>query len=591
MTNKKKNLVLGISNSHDAGVAIIHDGNVLAAINEERFNRKKNASGFPHLCIEKIWDIAGVSPHEITRVAVAGTALGAPPLNNDFSDDNGRYSFSQVLAEKIDLMPFGNTVLSSDITSSLYRKFIRMRMNTQFPEIVELIKAVGVDAPMEAIEHHDAHVAAAYYASGDASSLVISNDGFGDGMCAKVGLVEHSGEELKIISNNVFFNSLGTYYNYVTHFCGFMKGHHAGKTTGLAAYGDATKTIEIFRKLIEWDEKKGIYVNKGKLFRNCLYDVHNKLKGFSREDAAAGIQQHLEDILVSMIKHYILKTGRNKVALVGGVHANVKVNQRIAALSEVDHVYVFPNMGDGGLALGAAYLSWAKANDWKVEPVGLSSTYLGPEFTEDEVVNSLAAADGIDWHKSDNIAKHVAECLRDGKIVARFDGRMEYGPRALGNRSILYTAADKEVNQWLNKQLHRTEFMPFAPVIREEDAADYFIGVNEKIRMATEFMTITCDVTERCIKEAPAVVHVDNTARPQIISRGSNPDYYDILTEYKKLTGLSILVNTSFNMHEEPIVCTPDDAIKAFLDSHLDVLAIGPFSVKNVNKAIVAASA
>ena len=591
MTNKKKNLVLGISNSHDAGVAIIHDGKVLAAINEERLSRKKNASGFPYLCLEKIWDIAGVSPHEISRVAVAGTSLGAPPLNNDFSNDNGSHSFSQVIAEKIDLMPFGSTIFSSNITASLYRKFISMRMNMQLPKIIQLIKSMGVDAPIEVVDHHDAHVAAGYYASGDESSLVISNDGFGDGMCAKVGLVEHSGDELKIISSNVFFNSLGTYYNYVTHFCGFMKGHHAGKTTGIAAYGDATKTIEIFRKLIVWDDEKGIYVNKGKLFRNCLTDIYNKLEGFSREDAAAGIQQHLEDILVSMVKHYVLRTGRSNVVLVGGVHANVKANQRIASLSEVDHVYVFPNMGDGGLALGAAYLAWAKANHWQVKPIRLSSTYLGPEFTEDEVVNSLEAAVGIEWHKTYNIAKHVAECLRDGNIVARFDGRMEYGPRALGNRSILYAAGDNEVNQWLNKQLHRTEFMPFAPVIREEDAADYFIGIDEKIRMATEFMTITCDVTERCINEAPAVVHIDNTARPQVISRSSNPGYYDILTEYKKLTGKSILVNTSFNMHEEPIVCAPEEAIKAFLDSNLDVLVMGQFCVENINKAKVTVNA
>lgn len=591
MPSKQKNLILGISNSHDAGIAVIQDGNVLAAINEERFTRVKNASGFPRLCLERIWNIAGVEPSEIERVSIAGTSLGAPPLNNDFSDEQGRYSLSQILAETLDKLPLGNTLLSTNIATSIYRKYVNARMHSQLPKIESMVRDLGISAPIDAIDHHDAHVAAAYYASGYPRCLVFSNDGFGDGMCAKVGFVDRPGGKLKIISGNIFYNSLGTYYNYVTHFCGFMKGHHAGKTTGLAAYGDPDKTIEIFRDLIEWSETKGIYINRGKLFRNCLHDVHNKLAGFSREDAAAGMQKHLEDVLVKMVKHYVLKTGCGSIALVGGVHANVKVNQRIADLSEVEEVYVFPNMGDGGLSLGAAYLSWAQANDWSVTPKALRTTYLGPDYSETEIGNSFAGVANLSWRRLDNVSECIAGCLRDGKIVARFDGRMEYGPRALGNRSILYSATDASVNQWLNEQLHRTEFMPFAPVIREEDAEDFFVGIDRKIQKAAEFMTITCNVTERCIKEAPAVVHVDKTARPQIIRREVNPVYYDILTEYKKLTGMSVLVNTSFNMHEEPIVCTPQDAVKAFLDSNLDVLAIGPFVVENVNTTKVASCA
>ena len=161
---------------------------------------------------------------------------------------------------------------------------------------------------------------------------------------------------------------------------------------------------------------------------------------------------------------------------------------------------------------------------------------------------------------------------------------MEYGPRALGNRSILYPATNPSVNDWLNRQLKRTEFMPFAPVIREKDAQEFLIGFDEKTAYTAEFMTITYNVTSRCKREAPAIVHIDGTARPQVLRREVNPDYYDILDEYYKLTGLSVLVNTSFNMHEEPIVCTPQEAIKAFYESNLDILAIGPFLVLNNKK-------
>ena len=180
-----------------------------------------------------------------------------------------------------------------------------------------------------------------------------------------------------------------------------------------------------------------------------------------------------------------------------------------------------------------------------------------------------------------DLAVEIAKELAADRIVARFDGRMEYGPRALGNRSILYPATRPDVNTWLNRQLRRTEFMPFAPVVRLQDAADFFQGFDERTAHTAEFMTITYDVTERCRQEAPAIVHVDGTARPQVLRRDVNPGYYDILEEYHRLTGLSVLVNTSFNMHEEPIVCTPEDAIKAFFESDLDVLVMGPFVVRN----------
>jgi carbamoyltransferase len=228
-------------------------------------------------------------------------------------------------------------------------------------------------------------------------------------------------------------------------------------------------------------------------------------------------------------------------------------------------------MGDGGCGSGVAMLaSWKTGH---AEPI--HDVYLGPEYSEAEILQELRAAN-LECEKPENLAAVVARKIHEGKVVARFGGRMEYGPRALGNRSILYHAKDPSVNQWLNKRLGRTEFMPFAPVTLWEERDRCFVNV-EGAEHAAEFMTVTFDCTPFMRKTAPAAVHVDGTARPQLIRHEKNPEYYQIVKEYAALSGIPTIINTSFNMHEEPIVCSPADAVRAFLLGHLDYLAIGPF--------------
>lgn len=576
-------VILGVSDSHDSGVAIIRDGHILAAVNEERFNRRKMASGMPRCSFGEIWQIAGVRPEEVTRVALAGSSsAGTPPINNDFTDDRGKASLPQQVAELIDRLPGGGAVMGSPRVSTMYRTLMRGATLRRIASVKAELLRFGVDAPTEAYNHHDCHVASAYYTSGEPRALIVSNDGFGDGQCAKIAVGE--GGHLRTVSENSFVNSLGVYYNYVTHFCGFPKSHHAGKTTGLAAFGDPQRTIALFRDMVTWDAERGIYVSHGHVFRNCLRDLYARLNGTSREDAAAGVQLLCEEILTAQVQYWIAKTQIAHLALVGGVHANVKVNQRVAEQPGVDRVFVFPNMGDGGLALGAAFLEWARVEPSIATPRVLPDVYLGPEFSHEQIERTLREA-GVPFERPADLAAAVAEALVADRVVGRFDGRMEYGPRALGNRSILYPATKPEVNAWLNRQLRRTEFMPFAPVVRAEDAPEFFVGFDERTAHTAEFMTITYNVTDRCRREAPAIVHVDGTARPQVLRRSTNPAYYAILDAYHERTGLSVLVNTSFNMHEEPIVCTPADAVEAFLQSDLDVLAIGPFIVRNTRKA------
>jgi len=263
------------------------------------------------------------------------------------------------------------------------------------------------------------------------------------------------------------------------------------------------------------------------------------------------------------------------VALSGGVFGNVKLNQRIAELKGVDEVYVYPAMGDEGLGLGAALYAAGKRNG--LRPFAIDDVYLGPEYSDSEIAAALQQ-ERVSYtrHEDTELADRVAALLADGKVVAMYRGRMEFGPRALGHRTILFQTTDPGVNDWLNKRLQRTEFMPFAPVTMSEYADRCYVGMSSR-RYTSRFMTVTCDCTDWMKETSPAVVHLDGTARPQLISREIEPFYYQILERYYQRTGIPSLVNTSFNMHEEPIVCSPEDAARAFKQGHLDFLVIGPY--------------
>ena len=267
------------------------------------------------------------------------------------------------------------------------------------------------------------------------------------------------------------------------------------------------------------------------------------------------------------------RRGLRRVALAGGVFANVRLNQRILDLDEIDELFVFPHMADGGLGYGAVVDIMAGLQQRK--PEAIRDVYWGPGYSDSELEAALLRA-GVDYVKVPDIERRVAELLAAGSTVARFDGRMEFGPRALGNRSILCAATDVGVNDWLNQKLGRSEFMPFAPVVKAEDASRAFERA-DGARKAAEFMTVTLDCTKPLRQACPAVVHVDGTARPQLVSESINPRYYGMIDAYQHLTGLPALINTSFNLHEEPIVMTPEDALRAFRSAELDALALGDF--------------
>lgn len=298
----------------------------------------------------------------------------------------------------------------------------------------------------------------------------------------------------------------------------------------------------------------------------------DELAKYKREDLAAAFQKRLEDCVVALVRVAVKRTGVKNIALAGGVVANVKVNQRIHEMKEIEGIHVHQGMGDDGLALGGALHSAYTRGDRIKKP---ETVYFGPDYSDKEIKNVLGRY-RLRYKKVRFIEKEIAKHIADKKVIARFNGRMEYGPRALGNRSILYHTKDKSVNEWLNKRLKRTEFMPFAPVTLEQYADKCYHNL-KGAEYPARFMTITFQCTPYMKRTSPAVVHVDGTARPQIIRKKDNPSYYEILSQYHKITGIPSLVNTSYNMHEEPIVCSPTDAVRSFLNSGIDYLAIGHY--------------
>jgi carbamoyltransferase len=359
---------------------------------------------------------------------------------------------------------------------------------------------------------------------------------------------------------------LGIYYEQVTSALGFTAGRHEGKIVGLAAYGNPEHLRQVL--LDRFEVKDGdirIRASLNHFFTRAL------AQRFAKRDIAAAYQQVLEDVTQQAVSHWVKETGLSQIAVSGGVHANVKLNQRIREIKGVDSVFAYPNMGDGGCATGAAMLVFEK----KLQSRPVANVYYGPGYSDQEIESALVK-EKVEYTEPADIENQIADLLTKNHIVARFHGRMEYGPRALGNRSILYPAQDPEVNQWLNHQLGRTEFMPFAPAVLAEEAHRLFKNL-EGCDKTAEFMTITFDCTEEMKSACPAAVHVDGTARPQLVSEKTNPSFHRVLRAYYDRTGIPAVINTSFNMHEEPIVCSPQDAIRAFVQGNIDYLAIGPY--------------
>jgi carbamoyltransferase len=558
-------IIVGLSPIvHESSVGILVDGALVAAAAEERFTRVKNQGGFPTRALEHCLAKAGVRASDVDHVAYA-----ALPFKQERARDLSGYAENVAYVVGADDHPLHKARHLANYTRNLVMSREWLSWGKTEREVRAALAAHGLGDKLVHVDHHRGHVASAYYASGFERCLAVSLDGYGSGQAGSFYLGE--GGRLELLSPIPYPHSLGTFYRRVTQALGFKPNRHEGKIVGLAAFGDPTRLYDVVRARfdLEHDDYFRFKSAQDPYFERRLVERH------SREDVAAAYQKVLEDVAATFVAKWVKKTGVRKVACAGGVFANVKMNQRIAELPGVDEVFVFPAMGDGGVGVGAAMALHADLVG--LEPKRLSDVYLGPSYDDAELERALAGS-GLPVTRHADVASAIADRLVDGKVVCHFRGAMEFGPRALGNRSILYPAQDPAVNKWLNDRLRRTEFMPFAPITLAEHADALYEGI-DKCRYTAEFMTITTSCTARMRAESPAAVHVDGTARPQLVRRESNAVVHDILSRYLERTGIPTLINTSFNMHEEPIVCSPADAVRAFQDGDLEVLVLGDLVV------------
>lgn len=574
--------ILGITDGQTSGAAIIENGRILAAINEERIVRIKMARGFPRASIGEVLSLTGTEPKDIDGIAVA-------QVNMEFREKIGDWpGWFEARDEETNIHSvffraasrfggLGTRIPGLKRGYYALRTPVFMHRRKRIAEILR--KEFDTSANLRFFHHHYTHATSAYYTSPFRDALVVTMDGGGDGHSSHIYSVK-DGIFKKLVTIDSY-DSLGNFYAYITAVCGFKAKRHEGKITGLAARGNPIHKA-VIEAMIGYDN--GRVVNRGNvLFNSALDAIRNALpEKWNREDLAATVQLVAEDIARSYINYWVAKTGHSNVALAGGLFANVRINEEILRIPGVQNIFVHPGMSDEGLAVGAALAyqgSVRRKAKEAYEPFELRDVYFGNEYSDTAIDNALEESGLEAEHLPGRIESAVADRLAEGKVVARFNGRMEYGPRALGNRSILYQPGDPSVNDWLNELLKRTEFMPFAPACLYETAEQLFKSPEGGLDTA-RFMTVTFHCTPWMMERAGGVVHVDGTARPQLVRKGDNPSYYAIIAEYSKRTAVPAIINTSFNIHEEPIVRSPEDAIRAFLDSALDYLAIGDVLVK-----------
>lgn len=572
---------------HNSGVALLKNGEIIFASDEERFTRIKNESSFPFNALNAMFEETGIRPEQINYVAMP--------------DRKPIWQLRKIIKYIVKTYFETGVFASNYLRESLKRT---LQLKRVLPDNLHHCKTFF-------IEHHIAHAASVYYSAPWTKSTIITIDGSGDfSMSGIIGVGQSN--KIEIIKRLNGFYSPGIYYMIITEILGFISGRHEGKVTGLAAFGKPMKELQKqFEIFLQYDCNKldffskniafeiNDYVSKHwvngynpeigtnsfaeqkykKIKQQQLSTFRIPLKNYSKEDIAFAAQNRLEEVITKHIQSVVNKTNIENICVAGGIFANVKLNQKIRELDNVKNLFIYPAMNDSGLSVGSALYVHHNILNNNFNGKLPTTLYLGINSNTDKQVESLLKSKNIKYLQTIDIERHIAEALSENRTVAHFYGKSEYGPRALGNRSILAPAVNPAINDSLNKKLRRTEFMPFAPVILKGFADELLVDWNEN-EHNSRFMTITYNVTKKMKTIAPATVHIDGTARPQVVSRADNERIYNILNEYYKITNIPVLINTSFNLHEEPIVNTPEDALKILEQNAVDVLVINNFYIE-----------
>ena len=569
-------IILGLNSYHgDSSAAIFQEGQLLAAAEEERFTRVKHAAGFPSNAVRYCIASAGVKPEEIDHVAIprkrsahlfrkAIWALRLPHLARSRASVYKQFgAISDALAHSLDTSP--------------------SRLNADF----------------HYVEHHVAHAASSYYASPFDNAAVITLDGLGDFASMLWG--SGSGVDLDMTDFVLFPHSLGFYYTAITQYLGFPKYGDEYKVMGLASYGEP-RYREEFERIVSPGRDLDFhldlrYFSHHKQGADMSWDGHElkqsilfapeleQLLGPSRkpdspierrhEDIAATLQWRLEEVVIELLNRLHNKTKMPNLCYAGGVAFNCVANGMILEKTPFEQIYIQPAAGDAGLAIGSAqYVHHQVLGNSR--HFGMDHAYWGPEYTPERIRKALDEA-GLKYRTMEipSLSEKTATRIADGGIVGWFQGRTEWGPRALGNRSIVADPRRADMKDILNSRIkHREHFRPFAPSILEEDAGHWF----EK-DYPSPFMLMAYPVREEKRQQIPAPTHVDGTGRLQTVNRQANPQYWELINAFRRLTGVPALLNTSFN-DNEPVVNTPEEAINCFRRTKMDALVLGPYLVE-----------
>jgi len=579
--------ILGISAYyHDSAAALVVDGEIAAAAQEERFTRKKHDFNFPKNAVEYCLRHAGLSAQDLDYVGFY---------------DKPFLKFERILETYLAYAPLGLRSFLKAMPLWLSKKlWIRDVLG----------KELGYEGELLFTEHHESHAASAFFPSPFDEAAIITMDGVGEWATASYGV--GTGNQIKILAELHFPHSLGLLYSAFTYYTGFRVNSGEYKVMGLAPYGEPKYVDRIHEHLIRVRDD-GSFVMNMDYFNYCAgltmtnERFHKAFGGPPRKpespirqrdmDLARSVQEVTEEVMLKMANHIHKETCMKNLCLAGGVALNCVGNGRILREGPFDKVWIQPAAGDAGGALGVALFAWYQYLGNQREANGVTDTQkassLGPEFSDDEI-EAFLKEQGARYEliASDKLPEMIAKLVASEKVVGLCQGRMEFGPRALGARSIIGDARSEEMQTVMNKKIKfRESFRPFAPTVLREDVSDYF-----EIDRESPYMLLVAPVKkERRIEhekakglfgldklrlkrsDIPAVTHVDYSARVQTVDKNDNPLYHAIISEFKKLTGCSVIINTSFNVRGEPIVCTPQDAYRCFMRTRMDYLAVGSF--------------
>jgi len=617
--------ILGINAYHgDAAAALIKDGRIVAAAEEERFNRIKHCAGFPSLAIKYCLSAAGIGIEAVEHVGIsrdpsahlhkkilrAGQRAAAQFANRPRQSAE-RLALTAAAASSVELeIPNRPPVVAEPNGNGRGSKILqqiadRLRNAARVRDLKEeLAKELGIpktkiSAQFHNVEHHRAHLASAFFVSPFDRAALLSLDGFGDFISTMWGVGE--GNAIKVLGQIEYPHSLGIVYTATTQFLGFPHYGDEGKVMGLAPYG-TPRFIEVLRDVVRTEPNGQFRLNLS-YFRHAtegvemswnngsprIGEIHSdqfaRTFGPARDprgdltqrdrDLAASLQMRLEEVAFHVLDHLHRETGLSDLGLAGGVAYNSVMNGKILLNTPFRRVFVQPAAGDSGTALGVCYQIWNQLLKQARGEV-LEGSYTGPEFRDEEIETELAQSNLKFERFTDlEVAARAARDIADGKVVGWFQGRLEFGPRALGNRSIVVDPRRANMTDILNARIKKREaFRPFAPSILAEHVGAYF----EQTHPAPTMLMVYQVKSERRV-EIPAVTHVDGSGRLQTVSSSVNPRFYQLIKEFYRITGVPVVLNTSFN-EDEPIVCTPRDAIECFLRTRMDVLYLGNYIVR-----------